>query len=508
LPPTTALTLQQKPFMPSSPAAPSPSPVTFFDGLARAQPSTCGVEAGEIVAMLDDIAKAGLDVHGFMLHRHGKVVAEGWRWPYRADRLRILHSTTKSFLACAVGLAIEEGHLALTDKVVSFFPEELPEVVDERLAEMTVEDLLTMRTGHAGETSGGVWRTVKTSWIAEFFKIPLVHRPGTVYVYTSAASYMLAAVVTRATGTGVHAYLRPRLFEPLGIVGETWDIGPDGINPGGNGLTLHTADLLKLGILHAQGGVWEGRRLLPAAWAAEATRRHTGNEREYYGYHWNIRPKEAYSALGRFVQASIVYPAHNATLCVTGAIAGTRRLFPYVEAHLPAAFHDAPLDNPAGDALLAARLADWQRTLPLPGEAVSALASTVSGVQFDIEPNTLGVASLQLEFSPQQCLVRLTDGEGPHELVAGIGRWAEGTTSMPGEDLHHSYQLANACVVAAGGWVDPSTFRMQWIFAETAFTDTIVVRFDGDKLTWERSVNINGGATSHPRLIGRRTGRA
>jgi hypothetical protein len=62
---------------------------------------------------------------------------------------------------------------------------------------MTVGDLLTMRTGHDHETSGSEWRPLKTSWIAEFMKIPVVYQPGTKWVYTSAASYMLSAIVTK-----------------------------------------------------------------------------------------------------------------------------------------------------------------------------------------------------------------------------------------------------------------------------------------------------------------------
>ena len=84
----------------------------------------------------------------------------------------------------------------------------------------------------------------------EFFKIPLAYAPGERFVYTSAASYMLSAILTRLTGQTMHDYLKPRLFEPLGIAGEAWDVGPDGVNPGGNGLVETTAALLKLGILH------------------------------------------------------------------------------------------------------------------------------------------------------------------------------------------------------------------------------------------------------------------
>ncbi len=503
----------------SSPAATAPSSVNdvsttpddtdrraVVDGLLRAPPASVGVDSGEILAMLDDFDAAGLEVHGMMLHRHGHVVAEGWRWPYRADRPRILHSATKSFVACAIGFAVDEGRLALSDKVVSFFPDELPEIVGDRLAAMTVEDLLTMRTGHAGETSGAVWRGIDTSWIAEFFKIPLVHAPGTTYVYTSAASYMLGAILMRVARQRLHDYLRPRLFQPLGIEDETWDIGPDGINPGGNGLTAKTADLLKLGVLHAQGGRWEGRQILPAWWVAEATRAHGGADSEY-GYHWHIRPKEAYSALGIFSQAAIVWPATGTTLCITGAIDGSKRLFPHVDAHLRAAARDAlPEDDApaaaARDALLSGRLASWRTPRPLPGAPSSPVAAAVGGRVYAMEPNEQGILTLRLDFHSDRCDILVTDGGGSHGVSAGLSKWIEGTTTMPGRDLHHGYELRGATVVAGAGWVDDDTLAMEWIFAETAFRDTVVLRFDGDRVTFGRRVNINSGARSLPELKG------
>jgi CubicO group peptidase (beta-lactamase class C family) len=116
-------------------------------------------------------------------------------------------------------------------------------------------------------------------------------------MYTSAASYMLSAILTKVTGESLHDYLKPRFFAPLGIEGEQWDVGPDNINPGGNGLTMRTADLLKLGVLHAQGGLWENRRVLSEAWVSEATRSHGDN----YGYQWTTTAGGAYLAIGIFM---------------------------------------------------------------------------------------------------------------------------------------------------------------------------------------------------------------
>ena len=130
----------------------------FPDGLSRARPSAVGVDAGAVAQCLEAFRSAGIDLHSFVLHRQGHVAVELYWWPYRADRPRLMHSIAKSFTACAIGMALAEGRLSLGDKVLTFFPEYAPSAPAARLAAMTVEDLLTMRTGHAQETSGAAWR--------------------------------------------------------------------------------------------------------------------------------------------------------------------------------------------------------------------------------------------------------------------------------------------------------------------------------------------------------------
>lgn len=474
----------------------------FADGLPRAAPSAQGVDADAVAAWLEDVAAAGLDLHAFMLHRHGHVVAEAWRWPYRADRPRNLHSVAKSFTACAVGLALEEGRFQLDDRVVAFFPE-APSDPAHPLAAMTVADLLTMRTGHAGETSGAAWRQIDSSWVAEFFRIPVAYPPGSQFVYTSAASYMLSAIVSRTTGETLHAYLRPRLLEPLGIVGETWDIGPDGINPGGNGLVARTADLLKLGVLHAQRGVWEGRRLLPESWVTAATRAQEASGR--YGYHWWVHEDGGFSAIGKFVQMVKVFPDHGATLAVTGAMKGSKLLMPHIDRYLPKALLSQPFAGEERDARLAAALGEWQRAdaaTPWQRAFDDVLASGFDGAGIDapattrcyaLDPNDAGATGLRLTIRERDCVLTLVDSQGEHAVTAGFGDWIEGTTDMPGAELHHGYAFHDSPVVARAGWVDRRRLRMVWIYPETAFRDTVECQLDGERIEVRRVVNVNSG---------------
>ena len=472
------------------------------DGLKRAAPRSVGIDAAEILAFLEEVEARGLELHSLMLHRNGAVAAEGWWWPYRPERPYIMHSLAKSFLACAVGLALDEGLFHLDDKVVSFFPEHVPDKINDKLAAMTVEDLLTMRSGHGEETSGAVWRGIGTSWITEFFKIPLPHPPGTKFVYTSAASYMLSAILFKVTGETLHAYLKPRLFDPLGISGETWDVGPDGINPGGNGLSCKTADILKLGILHAQLGMWEGKRILSEAWVLEATRSHGGNN---YGYHWVTSPHGDYRAIGLFVQMTIVFPKHAAVIAVTAGIDQSATLLPILYRHFPAAFKDWPLKDAAADA----RLKDMLKSVAAPQTIVSApsaLPARISGLVYRTSANPQGITSVRFDFTATRCTFNLSDANGEHVIEMGLDDFIETRASMPGQDLHHGYVLNDTLVVAGARWRGPTTLEMTWIFAQSAFRDTIICRFEGHELTLDRSVNVNSKALSHPTLKGTAAG--
>jgi CubicO group peptidase (beta-lactamase class C family) len=470
------------------------------DGFSRALPEARGVSSRSILAFLDEVRAADVELHSFMLYRHGSVIAEGWWDPYRADRKHMMHSVTKSVTVCAVGLAMAEGRFGLADKVVSFFPEELPSQIDPKLAAMTVEDLLTMRTGHAAEVSGSVWRPIKTSWVAEFFRIPVVDQPGTKFLYTSAATYMLSAIISKTTGLPTRDYLQPRLFMPLAIEDYDWPLDPHGISPGANGFSCRTADLLKLGVLYLHNGEWHGKQVLPREWVAQVQAPHV---KDKYGYQWWLAPG-SYSARGLFGQFSIVYPKDDAVLAITAAIpSGSNFLGRFVFKHFPAEFAASALPaDAATDRELAARTRSLT-LLPPVKPTTSPIAAKVSGRPFAIDANEDQVQSVRFDFARGRCRFTLTDDRGTHTVDAGLDKRIEGNTSMTGGKLHHEYELDSMRVVASGEWRDPQTFVMTWIFVESVFRDTVVCRFDGDKVTIDRSVNVNSGPLARPTLVGR-----
>ena len=237
--------------------------------LRRSLPEAEGVASSGILAFLAGAARNNHEMHSLMMVRHGRVIAEGWWAPYGPQYNHTLYSMSKSFTSTAVGFAVAEGKLRVTDRVVSFFPQDRPDPVSESLAALRVQDLLTMSVGNEKEPTQAMVQ--EENWVKTFLASSITHPPGSTFMYNSGATYMLSAIVQQISGQKIIDYLKPRLFEPLAIEGMTWETCPRGINVGGWGLSIPTEGLAKFGQLYRQKGVWQGRQVLPASWVDEAT---------------------------------------------------------------------------------------------------------------------------------------------------------------------------------------------------------------------------------------------
>ena len=284
-------------------------------------------------------ADDSMDIHSVMIVKDGNVIYSHWQSEGVDSVPHVLHSVSKTFTATAVGLAIADGKMALTDKVIDYFPDKLPAEVSDNLKAMTVRDLLTMSCGHDVEPS---WRgDPDQDWVTIFLAQPVVHKPGSFYLYNSLGTYMLSAIVQQVTGEKVVDYLTPRLFEPLHIDKPKWEESPQGINCGGWGLYLKTEDLAKMGQLLLQKGEWNGKQLIPAEWVAEMSKKQvesinpgmrieeaeakgmtkeTSDWMQGYGYQmWRCRPG-CFRADGARGQYIIVVPDKNAVIAITSNV--------------------------------------------------------------------------------------------------------------------------------------------------------------------------------------------
>lgn len=217
---------------------------------------------------LQDAKDKNLNIQSVMVLQHGKVLYEKWLNGGEPQTPHILNSVSKTFTSAAVGLAIDEGLLSLDDKLVSFFPDDLPPTPSENLKKVTIRHLLTMNCGHDSEPSR---RKDGDTWVKTFLAWPVEHEPGSWYCYNSMGTYMLSAIVQKVTGQKIVDYLQHRLFDMLGIEAPRWEESPQGINCGGWGLYLKTEDLAKMGQLLLQKGKWKGKQVLPENYVNEMT---------------------------------------------------------------------------------------------------------------------------------------------------------------------------------------------------------------------------------------------
>ena len=291
--------------------------------LPRSTPEAQGVSSQAIEDFVSTVDKINT-LHSFMLVRHGKVVAEGWWKPEAPDKPHVLHSLSKSFNSTAVGLAIAEGKLSLDDPVLKFFPGEAPAEPSENLKAMKVRDLLTMSCGHDVEPK----RANGEPSVKAFLAQPVPHKPGTHFLYNTMGSYTLSAIVTKTTGQTSLEFLKPRLFEPLGIENPEWPTSPEGNSLGGYGLKLCTEDIAKFGQLYLQKGKWNGKQLVPESWVEQATSEQVPTDKEGhskigvdwvqgYGFQFWRCTHNAFRGDGANGQLCVVIPEKDAVIAIT-----------------------------------------------------------------------------------------------------------------------------------------------------------------------------------------------
>jgi CubicO group peptidase (beta-lactamase class C family) len=291
--------------------------------LPRSMPEAQGISSQAVVDFVAAADKINT-LHSFMLVRHGQVIAEGWWKPEAADKPHVLHSLSKSFNSTAVGLAIADGKLNLDDPVLKFFPADAPADPSDNLKAMKVRDLLTMTCGHDTEPKavGGA------PSVRQFLAHPVPHQPGTHFQYNTMGSYTLSAIVTKVTGQTTLEFLKPRLFEPLGIENPQWDSSPEGNSLGGYGLKLCTEDIAKFGQLYLQKGKWGGKQLIPEKWIEQATCKQVPNDQEShnsigidwkqgYGFQFWRCTHDAFRGDGAAGQLCVVMPAQDAVMAIT-----------------------------------------------------------------------------------------------------------------------------------------------------------------------------------------------
>jgi CubicO group peptidase (beta-lactamase class C family) len=469
--------------------------------LPRTTPEAEGVSSQGIIDFLDAAAKSSTEFHSIMILRHGKVIAEGWWDPYKPALKHTLYSTSKSFTATALGLAVAENRLSVDDKVISFFPDALPDSVSTFLSNLKVKDLLSMTAGQEPDPTFGVV-TQDSNWVKSFLAIPVVHEPGTKFLYNTLATYMLSAIIQKATGEKLIDYLKPRLFDPLSIEGMDWEVDPLGINTGGWGLRLKTEDMAKFGQLFLQKGKWNGEQILPVAWIEEATskkieqapdatqaKRDSSDWLQGYCYQmWRCR-NNCYRADGAYGQYIIVMPEQDAVVAITAESPNMQDEINLVwEYILPAMGSDKLPENSSISSTLNKKLTSL--ALPLESSGNSPVVARISGKTFIIEPNDMKVKTMSLQFHDSICNLSISGNSGNYDFYFGAGHLTPSETEKIGPNLlllakAHYVGLPVSKVAGNFRWKDNNTLELMLRYIESPHTEIVTCRFDNDFISVE-----------------------
>ena len=296
------------------------------------------VDTNRLNAMMDYIKLKGLDILGVVVVRDGYVVFEQYGRNLGPQSRGEVYSVTKSFASTLVGIAQRKGLLTNLDEQVLTLLAGAYENMDSRKQAMTLEDVLTMRSGLTWTDDDATLGAFYSASDPVKFMLnrPMAADPGTEFNYCSGCSHLLTTLVSKATGMNAGDFAQAELLGPLGITGAFWTRDRNGTPLGGWGLSLTTREMAKLGFLFLNRGTWDGAEIVTPGWVETATKKHTTTDSANgYGYQWWTHPKfPAYMALGRFGQIVYVNPEKDLVLAMRAQVANHDPIYYLIETYV------------------------------------------------------------------------------------------------------------------------------------------------------------------------------
>ncbi len=281
--------------------------------------------------LINRITEAGIELHSLLVSEKGSLEYEGYFTPEGGrDKLHRMFSCTKSYVGLGIGLLAEDGKINFGDRIADYFPEYIHKDSDPMILEMTIENLLSMRTCYRKTTYDASSRV--KNWVESFFIAEPDHKAGTVFNYDTSASHVLAALVEKITEKDLLEFLRDRFLDEIGFSKEAYiKKDPFGVSMGGAGLYAKSMDLMKTGEMFlANGKNNEGKEIYPPYRLREMTVNRVStrpNQREAsgYGYQiWIIPNGYAFYGLGG--QWLMIFPEAETIVVTTADNAGNKFL--------------------------------------------------------------------------------------------------------------------------------------------------------------------------------------
>lgn len=278
---------------PGLPSMISVAPENIGDGWNPSTPAVEGMSTAQLQATLEMIRDRAMGVDSMVVARRGRLVAEGYFNGYARDTLHDLRSTGKSFTSAMAGIAIQQGLFGVDDPISQHIPQfERHDNMGVRKQGIHVFHLLNMNSGlecndWEPSSKGNESKMYDSrDWVGFILDLPMAYDPGVATQYCTGGVVVLGHIISLRSGMALDAYANSYLFGPLGIRDSGWRRSPDGAATGGGALRLKPRDAAKLGQLYLDGGVWNGVRVVPAAWVQRSQQRVNRMGTDGYGYLW------------------------------------------------------------------------------------------------------------------------------------------------------------------------------------------------------------------------------
>jgi CubicO group peptidase (beta-lactamase class C family) len=305
-------------------------------------PEEQGLDGARLHELVNSI-REGIEfprLHCLLIIRHGFLVLEEYFGGFQGNRLHTLQSVSKSFTSALIGIALARGDIQSVDeKILDFFPDMQGIAnMDERKANIRLQDLLTMRSGtdyHEGSPGSGTphdqLNSLSKGWDKFYLDRPMLRDPGTQFLYDSGGVILLSSLLKNRSGKHADEYAEQHLFKPLRIEKKYWYKNQEGHPHTGGGLNLMARDTAKFGLLYLNNGRWGKEQVVPEEWIQESFRKHVRlyerNEGVIgYGYLWWIMAPDPdgngkeniYAAMGFKAQYIFVIPEYEMVVVVNG----------------------------------------------------------------------------------------------------------------------------------------------------------------------------------------------
>ncbi len=442
--------------------------------LPISSPEACGVSSGNIMRFIGKLERHRLNMHSYILLRHGKIISEGYWKPFCEEKLHRMYSVSKTFTSAAIGLLCDEGRISLNDKIIRYFPDKLPAAVHPYIADMTVRDLLMMATPYSYSTYGLRY----SDWAHTFFNTEPSHPPGTIFSYDTSGSFILNVIVERVTEKPYLEYLREKALGETGFSEDAWCIkSPEGYSWGGSGVMCTTRDLAKFALLFLNGGRYNGKQLLSENYIRSACSKQIDNKTTGfnddtchsfgYGYQVWMTRSSSFSFLGMGDQLAVCIPEKDMVFVCTADNQG----YESSRAIIYNALWDEIIDKLSDRAIdenvfdreaLIAKNASLE-IIPLDGVPESPITERINGIQYILYGNPMGITDTRIHIDGDRGSWEYTNAQGKKQIDFGIGKCIEGVfphREYFGDTIGQPSGRMYRCLSSAA-WVEEHKFMIR-----------------------------------------------